>query len=53
MIWVDHLSGNYRLTLNRGLSTYLDSGRTPAVGTWQHVAATYDGVVARFTWTAS
>ena len=27
---------------------YLDSGRTPTVGQWEHVAATYDGTTARF-----
>ncbi len=48
MIWVDHISGRYYLTLNKGFGNYLDSGRTPTVGAWQHVAATYDGLVARF-----
>jgi chitodextrinase len=48
MIWVDHLSGRLFLTLNRGFGNYLDSGRTPVVGEWQHVAATFDGLVARF-----
>ena len=49
MIWVDHLAGRYRLTLGKSaLADYLDSGRTPVVGQWQHVAATYDGAVARF-----
>jgi fibronectin type 3 domain-containing protein len=47
MIWIDHLSGDYRLTLGGTLSNYLDSGRTPAVGQWQFVAATYDGSTAR------
>ncbi len=36
MIWVDHLTGRYRLTLGGTFGNYLDSGRTPAVG---HVAA--------------
>jgi chitodextrinase len=48
MIWVDHISGHYRLTMGNSISTYLDSGRTPALGRWQHVAATYDGTTARF-----
>ena len=48
MIWVDHISGRYYLTLNKGFGNYLDSGRTPTVGAWQHVAATFDGLVARF-----
>jgi hypothetical protein len=47
MIWIDHLSGDYRLALGGTLSNYLDSGRTPLVGQWQHVAATYDGTTAR------
>ena len=47
MLWVDHLAGRYRLTLGASFADYLDSGRTPAVGQWQHVAATYDGTVAR------
>ena len=48
MIWVDHVTGHYRLTLGGSFGNYLDSGRSPAVGRWQHVAATYDGSVARF-----
>jgi chitodextrinase len=49
MIWVHHGTGRYNLTLNTGaLASYLDSGRAPGVGVWQHVAATYDGIVARF-----
>ena len=47
MIWVDHVTGHYRLTLGGTFGNYLDSGRTPAVGQWQHVAATYDGTTAR------
>ena len=48
MIWVDHLEGRYRLTTGQGLESYLDSGETPVAGTWQHLAATFDGTVARF-----
>ena len=48
MIWIDHLAGRYQLTLGSNLSSYLDSGRTPTVGQWEHVAATYDGSTARF-----
>ncbi|MGH2797257.1 MAG: LamG-like jellyroll fold domain-containing protein, partial [Thermoleophilaceae bacterium] len=51
MIWVDHLGGRYYLTLNKSSSPaagYLGSGRSPAVDEWQHLAATYDGAVARF-----
>ena len=47
MIWVDHATARYRLTLGGSFSDYLDSGRGPAVGRWQHVAATYDGTTAR------
>ena len=47
MIWVDHINGHYRLTLGGSFGNYLDSGQTPAVGRWQHVAATYDGTTAR------
>jgi fibronectin type 3 domain-containing protein len=47
MLWVDHISGHYRLTLGSSFSNYLDSGRSPAIGQWQHVAATYDGTTAR------
>ena len=44
MLWVDHLGGDYQLTLgSNGLSSYLDSGQTPTAGQWQHLAATYDG----------
>ena len=48
MIWVDWSSGRYKLTLGNGPSTYLDSGRSPSIGAWEHVAATYDGSTARF-----
>src|SRR5439155_17421681 len=48
MIWVDHVSGHYRLTLGSTFGNYLDSGRGPLVGQWQHLAATYDGTTARF-----
>ena len=48
MIWIDSQVGHYDLTLGNSSSTYLDSGRSPSVGQWQHVAATYDGSTARF-----
>jgi len=49
MIWADHVVGRYRLTLGKApLDEYLDSGRSPAIGQWEHLAATYDGAVARF-----
>ena len=48
MLWVDHLAGDYQLTMNSGMSNYLDSGQAPAAGQWQHLAATYDGSTARF-----
>lgn len=32
MLWVDHLGGDYQLTLGSSLSSYLDSGRTPVAG---------------------
>jgi hypothetical protein len=48
MIWIDHIQGHYMLTLGGAFSDYLDSGVSPAVGVWQHVAATFDGTVARF-----
>ena len=49
MIWVDHVAGRYRLTLGKAnIDDYLDSGHPPAVGQWEHIAATYDGAVARF-----
>jgi len=48
MIWVDHVSGHYYLTLNQGLGNYLDSGVVPSAGNWTHLAATYDGTTAKF-----
>jgi len=48
MIWIDHLSGHYRLTFGTDIANYLDSGVTPVVGEWHHVAATTDGTTARF-----
>jgi fibronectin type 3 domain-containing protein len=46
MLWIDHLTGDYRLALGTTLSNYVDSGRTPNVGQWQFVAGTYDGTTA-------
>ncbi len=40
--------GRHYLTLNGRRLEYLDSGRSPAVGQWQHLAATYDGATARY-----
>ena len=48
MIWVDHIATRYHLTMNNGIANYLDSGRNPIAGQWQHLAATYDGTTARF-----
>ena len=48
MIWVDHLEGHYRLTAGLALDNYLDSGQTPVADTWQHLAVTFDGSLARF-----
>ncbi len=48
MFWVDHLASRHHLTLGNSLSTYLDSGRNPVLGQWQHLAATYDGATARY-----
>jgi hypothetical protein len=48
MIWIDHANGRYRLTLGNTFEGYLDSSRAPVIGQWQHVAATYDGAVAKF-----
>ncbi|MBA3288192.1 MAG: Ig-like domain-containing protein, partial [Acidimicrobiia bacterium] len=48
MIWIDHAAGRYHLTLGGSLATYLDSGRSPTIGAWEHVAATYNGSTARF-----
>ena len=48
MLWVDHLASRYHLTLAGGMSDYLNSGQSPVVGTWQHIAATYDGTTARY-----
>ena len=48
MLWVDHIATRYQLTMNSGISNYLDSGRNPIAGQWQHLTATYDGGTARF-----
>jgi chitodextrinase len=48
MLWVDHIAGRYYATLNSGMSNYLDSTKSPTIGTWQHIAATYDGTTAKF-----
>ena len=48
MLWVDHIAGHHYLTLGDTFPNYLDSGVSPALETWQHVAATSDGVTARY-----
>ncbi len=48
MLWVHNSLNRYHLTLNKLSGSYLDSARSPAVGQWQYVAATYDGATARF-----
>ena len=48
MLWIDDVAGRYRATLSGSESNFLDSGQTPVAGTWQHIAATYDGATARF-----
>jgi chitodextrinase len=48
MLWVDHIAGHHYVTLNGGLSNYLDSGQTPATGQWQYLTATFDGSAARY-----
>ena len=48
MLWVDHVAGHNYLTLGGSFSSYLDSGQSPAVGQWQHLAATFDGATARY-----
>ena len=45
LLWVHHVTGRWTLALGNG--QILDSGRLPVVGAWQHIAATYDGAVAR------
>jgi hypothetical protein len=48
MLWVDHVAGHHQLTVGAEPSNYLDSGAPPTVEEWQHVAARFDGQVARF-----
>ena len=48
MLWVDHAAGRHYVTLGTSFSSYLDSGVSPAVGQWQHLAATFDGTTARY-----
>ena len=48
MLWVDHIAGHHYVTLNTGLSNYVDSGQAPATGQWQYLSATYDGTTARY-----
>jgi hypothetical protein len=43
MLWVDHISGHYRMTAGTALADYVDFGVGPEPGTWHHLAATYDG----------
>lgn len=48
MLWVDHIAGHHYVTLNAGLSNYLDSGKSPVIGQWQYLSATYDGTTVRY-----
>ena len=48
MLWIDHVAGHHYATLGGSLSSYLDSGQSPLVGQWQHLAATFDGTTARY-----
>ena len=48
MLWVDHLATRHHLTLGGSFSSYLDSGASPSLGQWQHLAATFDGTTARY-----
>jgi hypothetical protein len=48
MLWIDHVAGHHYATLGSSLSSYLDSGQSPLVGQWQHLAATFDGTTARY-----
>ena len=48
MLWIDHVAGHHYATLGSSLSSYLDSGQSPIVGQWQHLAATFDGTTARY-----
>jgi hypothetical protein len=48
MLWVSHQTGQHTLTLASGSSNYLGSGQAPAIGQWQHLAATFDGSTARY-----
>ena len=48
MLWVDHLATRYHLTLGNDSSSFLNSGVSPSVGVWQHLAATFDGANARY-----
>ena len=48
MLWVDHINGDNQLVMNSGMSNYLDSGQTPAIGQWQYLTATFDGSTARY-----
>ena len=41
------LAGRYRLTLGGTSATTSTPAGRPPVGQWQHVAATYDGTIAR------
>ncbi|WP_053226918.1 LamG-like jellyroll fold domain-containing protein [Solirubrobacter soli] len=48
MIWVDHIDGRYYGTLSTGMSSYVDSTKSPTPGTWQYLTVTYDGATAKF-----
>jgi hypothetical protein len=48
MIWIDHIAGRYNAALGSTLQNYLNSGRSPVVGQWQHLAVTFDGATLRF-----
>ena len=48
MLWVDHLASRYQLTLDGGLSSYLDSGQNPVTGSGSTSQPRIDGTTARY-----
>ncbi|HEY6886218.1 MAG TPA: LamG-like jellyroll fold domain-containing protein, partial [Solirubrobacter sp.] len=47
MLWNGWPNGHTTQTLGTSTSNYLDAGSAAPVGTWQHIASTYDGTTGK------